>query len=273
MKPHSIVYVHSGSIGDIFYSLPFCVEFARACGQEHFDFIIKSNTPFEFNPQGHPSGSVLINNHLAQFTLPLLQAQSYIQNVHIIEHEHFDMAQWQQSHDKVLILDEFRRLPLNFRANYIPNYYYALSNVILPKNFHQPIIQAPKDNRAEGKIVLFRSHRYRNELCDYQGLSNFASKMLFIGLSNEHQDFEERFFTCPFLPVKDALEAASLMQAAAINIGNQTGLFSIAEMMKVPRLLEQSQLVPNVLTLGGLGQEFISTQHLSRLTQSHIKYE
>lgn len=58
-----------------------------------------------------------------------------------------------------------------------------------------------------------------------------------------------------------ALELAGLMNSARLVIGNQCGLFAVAEQLKVPRWLESCQLMrqgeaiaygcPNVLPLGG----------------------
>ena len=167
----------------------------------------------------------------------------------------------EQVPDGAIDLSNFRNLPLFHSAGDVRYYYYAMSPNALPKDFSSAVLTAPRDERAEGKIVIVRSARYQDPLVNYRGLKEFADSMLFIGLPEEYDAFCGSEFEVKYQPVGNAREVAGLMNSARLVIGNQCGLFAIAEQLKVPRWLESCQIMrqgegmvygcPNVLPLGG----------------------
>lgn len=245
-----IVFNHSGNIGDVLYSLNFAREFAAANGEGRFGINLQKDVSLELQ-QDHPCGKLLMNDAACEFLRPLLEFQPYIVKVSVSN------APPEGSVD----LSLFRKLPLYHSAGDVRYYYYALTSSPLPKDFTTPMLTAPRDARAEGKIVIFRSLRYRNTLVNYKGLTDLADQMLFVGLPEEHEDFCRTEFQVTYQPVGNALELAGLMNSARLVIGNQCGLFAIAEQLKVPRWLESCQLMrqgegmvygcPNVLPMGG----------------------
>ena len=100
-------------------------------------------------------------------------------------------------------------------------------------------------------IVMFRSARYRRKGMNYMPLRKYAEKIVFLGLEEEWRNFCSLFFDVRFRKIADFYEAAAMMKRARFVIGNQTGLFSLAEGMKVPRILETSFECPNVVMMGG----------------------
>lgn len=245
-----IVFNHSGNIGDVLYSLNFAREFAAANGEGRFGINLQKDVPLELQ-HDHPCGKLLMDDAACGFLRPLLEFQPYVVDVSVSA----------TPPEGCIDLSLFRRLPLYHSAGDVRYYYYALTASPLPKDLSSPMLTAPRDARAEGKIVIFRSLRYRNPLVNYKGLKDLADKMLFVGLPEEHDDFCRTQFPVAYQPVGDALELAGLFNSATSVIGNQCGLFAVAEQLKVPRWLESCQLMrqgestvfgcPNVLPMGG----------------------
>jgi len=245
-----MIFNHSGNIGDVLYSLNFAREFAAANGEGSFAVNLQPGVESAIQ-KNHPCGSVLMDDAACEFLRPLLEAQPYIAQVTVSG----------KVPDGAIDLSQFRNLPLFHAAGDVRYYYYAMSPNALPKDFLAPVLTAPRDGSADGKIVVVRSARYRNPLVNYRGLKEFATSMLFVGLQEEHEDFCRNEFDVPYRPVANALEVAGLMAAARLVIGNQCGTFAVAEQLKVPRWLESCQIMrqgegmaygcPNVLPLGG----------------------
>lgn len=245
-----IVFNHSGNIGDVLYSLNFAREFAAANGEGRFCMNLQKDVPLELQ-HDHPCGKLLMNDAACEFLRPLLEFQPYVVQVSVSA----------TPPEGSIDLSQFRNLPLYHSAGDVRYYYYMLTSSALPKDFAMPMLTAPRDARSEGKIVIFRSLRYRNPLVNYKGLEGLADKMLFVGLPEEHDDFCRTQFSVAHQPVGDALELAGLLNSAKLVIGNQCGLFAVAEQLKVPRWLESCQLMqqgegmvygcPNVLPMGG----------------------
>lgn len=245
-----MLFNHSGSLGDVLYSLNFAREHARARGEAQFDIHLQTDVPSD-SPQLHPSGKWRMSEPLARWLAPLLEAQPYISRVTVSPK--FPRGSFN--------LDEFRNVPLFMSAGDIRYYYYTLALRPLPKDLASPMIVADPDERTRGKIVIFRTARYHNPLINYAELFSLADDMVFLGLPEEHAAFCREAFPVEYLPTPDALAAARLIAGADMIIGNQTVLFAIAEQLKVPRLLESAQIMitngmlswgcPNVLPLGG----------------------
>ena len=259
-----MIFNHSGNIGDVLYSLNFAREFAAANGEGRFGMNLQKDMPLEFQ-HDHPCGKLLMDAAACEFLRPLLEFQPYIVNVSVSATPPEDGID----------LSLFRKLPLYHSAGDVRYYYYSLISSSLPKDFTSPMLTAPHDARAEGRIVIFRSLRYRNPLVNYKNLKGLADQMLFVGLPDEYDDFCRTQFPVAYQPVGDALELAGLINSAKLTIGNQCGLFAVAEQLKVPRWLESCQLMrqgestvfgcPNVLPLGGSCRILIQSPNADEL--------
>lgn len=260
-----IVFNHSGHIGDVLYSLNFAREFAAANGESRFCMNLQKGVPQAFQPD-HPCGGLLLDDAACEFIRPLLEFQPYIVKVTVSN----------TPPEGSIDLSQFRNLPLYHSAGEGRYYYYSLTSLPLPKNFVTPILTAPHDARSEGKILICRTMRYRNPLVNYKNLKGLADRMLFVGLPKEHDDFCQAEFPVAYQPVGDALELAGLLNSAKLVIGNQSGLFAIAEQLKVPRCLESCQLMrqgdavvygcPVVLPFGGRCRILIQPPKMEDMT-------
>ena len=95
-----------------------------------------------------------------------------------------------------------------------------------------------KNHHSEGnKIVIMRSPRYRNQYINYQFLKE-TKNIVCIGLESEYQDLKKDIPSLEFYECKDFLEMAEIIKSSKFFIGNLCFAYSVAESLKVPRLLE-----------------------------------
>ena len=86
-------------------------------------------------------------------------------------------------------------------------------------------------------------------------LKKYAN-IYFVGTEDEYKEMKQQINHLQYLPVKNFLELASYIAGAKLFIGNQSFPFSLAEAMKVNRLLEMYYLAPNVNVYGTKGFDF-----------------
>ena len=200
---------------------------------------------------------------------PLLLSQPYISKVDSLEacfpeeyrswceafkeFSDFDhAARWYMEHPSRLVdLDKHHVMPVGlpygsiFRWNF---YIYPDMTCDLSKPW---ISVEPNDTIPEGTIVINRTERSRNESIKYSFLKEYQDRLLFVGLEREHKAFcEEWDLQIPLFEAKDFLELATVIRSASFFIGNQSLCFSLAEAMKVPRILEIARHLPNVIPTG-----------------------
>ena len=215
----NITFIHSGNIGDILFSLYFCKELSNALGLEKFNFHINT---------GDGSNILQLTDNAAKFLLPLLETQPFINEVSFGLKEKISNP---------FDLDQFRKLPLNPCAGQIQNWYYHLSSRHLPREFWKPILQTEADDRFKDKVILISTPRYQNPFVDLNVLERSKDKLVFAGLPEEHTEFQKRYFQLEYFRASSMLEIARCMAGAKGVIGNQSGLYTIAECLKVPRIL------------------------------------
>ncbi|MBE6363637.1 MAG: hypothetical protein E7054_08295 [Lentisphaerae bacterium] len=255
----NITFIHSGNIGDILFSLYFCKELSHALGLEKFNFHIRT---------GDGSNVLQLTAGAAEFLLPLLKVQPFIDNV--------TFGETTENISNRFDLDQFRELPLNPCAGQIQNWYYHLSSRHLPREFWKPVLEVKPDDRFKDKIILISTPRYQNPFVDLKALERFKERFVFAGLPEEHSMFQKRYFQLEYFPASTMLEIACCMAGAAGVIGNQSGLYTIAECLKVPRILIAPAFVMNNGRLergphnnqvqGGWGEDVSTTSRLTAMT-------
>jgi hypothetical protein len=110
---------------------------------------------------------------------------------------------------------------------------------------------------SHGKILINRTSRYQNGWINYYFLEKYKDHLMFTGLPDEHRQFQKDWqFELPLLEVKDFYELAVALYNCKFFIGNQSMCFSLAEAMKVPRLLEVCDFAPNVIPIGENAYDF-----------------
>jgi len=230
-----VIFTHGGGIGDILFSLYFCKELSEFCGKSAIHYHILTNTYDPKSRTGYNSG---VSRSVADFLQPLLASQPYITQV-ICD---------APPAGNVVELNDFRKLKINFYSGDIRNWYYNLTQHHLPREFWKPVIFAEPDFTYRGKVIICLTPRYRNVNIDCRKLEPFRKYLIFAGIQPEYEDFKKEFFEIPFLKCENMLQLAQYMAGAKGFIGNQSGIYSLAECMKLPRIL----LAPDFVDLNGV---------------------
>jgi hypothetical protein len=119
------------------------------------------------------------------------------------------------------------------------------------------------DVRAEGKILINRTERYNNVLISYNFLKKYENKVMLVGLPNEHEVFcKQNKLDIPRLEVADYLEIAMALKSCKVYIGGQSSIFQVAESLKIPRILEVCNSIPNVIGSGPGFYDFLTQRNL-----------
>lgn len=231
-----ILFNHTGNLGDLLYSFYFISEL-KEYAHEKIWLHLQTNVEFKY-AQKHPNGSVGFTKTNVESFLPLLKKQILFDKI--------TYGDEIPKHDKIIDLSLIRKMPINFQAGNIVQWYYNLCNVHLSQIFSKPLLFVEPDFSLKDKIILMKTTRYENEFLDYKVLKKYDKNLIFIGMKNEHEEFNQRFFKVEYFKVDDALHFAKLLQGAKGIISNANGFYAIAELMKVPRIL----MTPEYMKLG-----------------------
>jgi hypothetical protein len=229
-----LTFKHSGTAGDIIYSLPTIKALSHGRPVKLFLNPYRPDSHIE-----NPLGKLGLNVGMARLLIPLLEHQPWLASVQIYNGEPVDYD-----------LDLFRKIPsIRTGQGSIAHWYFWMLPV--SADLSKAWLEAGDPPLAPSrKIVVARSPRYRNLNLDYAFLSKFG-EIDFIGTPAE---FEEMKLVLPELrhvECKDFLEVARVIQAAHCFIGNQSFPFALAEALKVPRILEVCPRMPDVIPTGG----------------------
>ncbi len=262
-----IIFNHAGGIGDILYSLYFITEYINF-NQKHVQLNLSFNlnlqcnlqTPKLYNKQFDDNTFLSVSS--ANFIKPLVESTKIFNNVYIDKYNDLKL-----NNNEIIVqnLNNFRKIPINFGCSDIRSWYYNMFNEHLPQEFEKPVlININKNLHYNNKIVIIYTPRYQNMIFNpiiYKMLNNYKEHLIFLGTEAEHNEFKEKYFDIEYVKVKDALDAAEIINGSIGLIGNASGLFAIAECLKCPRILLNSdyvlinhKLIPgigNVHSIGG----------------------
>lgn len=246
-------FKHSGNSGDIIYALPTIYSLAHGA-KAHLHLHI--NQPGSYGKKPHPLGNVMLNRKMAQMLQPLLLAQKEIHSCSIYDGTSpvdFD-------------LDTIRRYPILMSRGNIARWYFYVFAV--NADLSKPWLTVSPDTSFNDRIVVARSQRYRGPGIDYSFLKKY--KTVFIGVEQEWKEMKEMLPDIELVPVKNFMEMAQIIAGSKLFIGNQSFPFSIAEGLKVKRLLEVYFLAPNVNVEGSNGYDFCFQPQFEKLVQKLV---
>ena len=106
-----------------------------------------------------------------------------------------------------------------------------------PINIEEKFLDVENLDNFKDKITILRSPRYRNQYINYNFLSDFKN-LVCIGLESEYLDLKKEVKNLEFYNCKNFLEMAQIINSSKFFIGNLCFAYSVAEGLKVPRLLE-----------------------------------
>jgi len=239
----NISFKHSGNVGDIIYSLPAVRSLLRNKGIEKADYYIQLNVPMGYSGP-HPLGNVLMNEKFFQMLKPLLKSQSFIDKVEIFENQKIDVD-----------LDTFRKVPINPFTYCIPRWYFLF---IVGTNWDLslPWLEVEKDDRYKDKILVSRNPRLQSQYISYKFMEDYASEIVFVGVEEEFKDFKSVCSKCnEFYQASNFLELAKVLKGSRFVVANQGLIYTIAESIKIPRLLESNNKAANNIPIGPNGYD------------------
>ncbi len=225
---------HSGNAGDVIYALPAVRELGCAAGAV---LKLELDVPLRDKSIRHPLGAVQLNRKMYDMLAPLLSAQSYIRRLEV--HERGSAVDYD--------LDSFRDAPLLIDRLGISRWYFYMFG--LAADLSRPWLTVEPDRTYAGCIVVARSFRYRN-LALSHGFLEGRGDVVFVGLRDEYEDFKRQVPSARWVEVRDFLELARIVAGARLFIGNQSFPYSLAEGLKVRRVLELDPGMPNVVPAG-----------------------
>jgi hypothetical protein len=206
--------------------------------------------------QNHPSGKVYLDKRIVNLLLPLLRNQTFLSSANIYNEEKIDIN-----------LDLFRSIPINIRFHSIRWYSHLTGTRI---NMEHPYLSAKSHNLIKNKIIVVRSPRYRNAYINYKFLKN-TKNLLCVGLKSEFENLKNEIHNLEFYDCKDFLEMAEIIKGSKFFIGNECFAYSIAEGLKIPRLLEASPDFPVVFPAGSNGYDFYHQNHFEKFFNNFNK--
>lgn len=256
MNTNTLQIKHSGLMGDLIYSIPSILELMKKFKLEGVNIYIPNNKPSSENSSiKHIGGSLMFNHAMFDFIEPLLKEQEFIKEVFFVKEEEIP--------NNCVDFDIIRYGLINTGAGSIPSYYSKAFGLVIDHS--KPWLHLnSKMKESPYKIIIGRSTRYINKSINYSLLSKLEYDLGFIGTEQEYKIFTKEFdcLRIKYLELQDARTAAHYISQSDLYIGNQSFLFSIAESMKVNRLIESFEPVPNVIPTGGKCGQFITTKGL-----------
>lgn len=215
-------FKHSGSIGDVIYSLPA----VKALG----------GGEIRLDVNGKAWWKHLFGDPVAQLA-PLLEAQPYITGVTAWDGKPVDYdldlfreCFWHPHLPKILTLADLHTMSVGLPAQLKDEKWLTIE---------------PSDYRPA--CVIHRSARYHSPFFNWRMFVEDHPGSVFTGLAKEHEDFEARFGKIEHVPTANLLELARLIAGADMFAGNQSSPYSIAEGLKKKAVLEASPEVPNCM--------------------------
>lgn len=212
----------SGDLGDFVVSL----SMAKQLGMRHVNIVNHHSLRSIFTERAHL---------VAQLT----EAQPYIEKVTVAgrkEDPQVDVTGMRRFHQRDRTLLEMQRKEVMMQTEQW-----------MPYN-SDPWLTASPHSYSPGRIIIARSERYRNERFPWKAIrDHFNDRLLFVGLPNEHKDFEKRFGWVEFYRSKDLYEVAQLIQGSDMFIGNQSSPNAVAQGLGKTSVLEVSDFVADCI--------------------------
>lgn len=234
-------YRHSGTLGDLIYSL----HLVKKLGGGEFQIALQ-NIENCVSKYGYRPEDVDVQ-HKGRFTeqdikwlTPLLERQKYIQNV----------STWKQGDAEPNVdLDQYRSvLYRTFEGNILQAYHLAFGVPFTKDDTQTPWLEA--DPKIIKPIVITRSARYRPANGEQGWRDIIATGMLenncvFVGTPSEHADFIKIFnIDVEYYQASDFLDLANVIAGAELVVCNQGFTYSLAIGLGKSTILEINKIVP-----------------------------
>ncbi|MVN21292.1 hypothetical protein [Mucilaginibacter arboris] len=249
--------IHSGNAGDIIYALPTIKKIFELTGVP-INFYLRLNQPLIMSGyNSHPMGNVRLNQSMAAMLYPILNLQNYLHKCETYQNQ------------KIHIDLDFFRSKIISQTNSNLARWYSYVTGITPELW-KSWLNTESDFSYADKIILARSERYCNSTIDYSFLKNY-NNVLFVGVKSEYETMKKIVPNLQWIQVKDFLELTRIIAGCKFFIGNQSFPYSIAEGLKVPRILEAYYHISNVIPEGKNAYDFYFQNHFESLVNQLSK--
>lgn len=248
-----ISYKTSSPAGDLISLLPSIRQIYRLTGKKAIIFqalnivgqgIQGIDQPFK-NTNGE---SIMMGNEMFEMMKPLLLAQEYIHGYVEYKGEKVDYDMDEMR------LKTFTNQPLGSLNRWSFYVFPEMACDLSEQYVHDAGFNTPNDY-SKYVICNFTS-RYRNNWINYFFLKEYEDRILFAGLPQEHDDFCKKWdIHIRPLIVDDFFQLTGVLNSCKFFMGNASMCYQIAEGLKIPRLLETYQLMPNVIPFGKNGYD------------------
>lgn len=223
-------FKHSGARGDIIYSLPTIKALLKANNCESANLYISTDE------SGVYVGKPMSLDDISDMA-ELLVTQEYIKNVYHYNGQKIDFD-----------LDDFRKI-INGEETKDSDGHLASIHLVsfdVDYDLSLPWIDNTNfDKVSLAEIAICRSSRY-HDFFPWDVLSEYLDKCIFIGYEEEHEAFvKETGMPVKYHKPSSIMNIAEIISGAKLFIGNQSFPYSIAEAMKIPRVLEVCSNCPN----------------------------
>ena len=221
-------YKHSGTLGDLVYSLPIVSYTGGGKFYLHLnqiDWIGKHY--YGADPSPFHQGRMTLKDY--EFMKSFMLAQPYIESF-----EPLDTKKHEITHN----LDRFRAPFVGHPGNYVDLYanVFNITDAAIHEQLRTtPWLTAPAPVAPEGiSVIVNRTGRWvpgqRNPRYDEWKADGLDQEALFVGLKNEYEDFVKLsgWENCKYQPTKTLLEVANLIKGVNAFIGNQSVALSLA---------------------------------------------
>lgn len=246
-------YSHTGNAGDVIYALPVIKQLSSLIDKPH-QLLLKVNEPMRLS-MGlvHPLNNVMLNEQSVKLLSPLLESQHYISKCDLYTNQHIDIN-----------LSLFRKSGIFLDRGNIARWNFYTTGVTA--NLSEQWLFVEPDLSYHDTIVIARSQRYQNPIINYSFLSKYK-KVVFLGVKEEFKALKKNVPTLKHVEIEDFLEMSRIIAGCKLFIGNQSFPYSLAEGLKVPRILETYYSSPNVIPEGKNGHDFYFQKHFEFLVE------
>ena len=249
LEQKEISFLHSGHLGDVINALPVIKEISI---NSKCNLFLQTDKKLEEDALGYKykGDKIYMTDRMVNMVLPLLKKQDYLNSVEIFNNQKIDID-----------LDLFRKIPMNFNLDEV-RWYFHLTGVHV--DLSKQYLFADEHKTIKNKIVIMRSTRRKNNFINYRFLNKY-NDVFFLGLKEEFNDLKIDIPKLEFYDCENFLEAAEIIKSSKFFIGNSSFGFTIAEGLKVPRIMESYPDFPVIYPNGGYGYDIYFQIHFEKI--------
>ena len=236
-------YKHSGTMGDLIYSLPVVKHFGGGEFYLHLNQVDWIGQHY-YNSTPAPFHRGRMTQEDYEFMKTFMEAQDYIS-----QFETLDPSRTEITHN----LDRFRPAFVHHPGNYVDIYCqtFGLLDTRLQQELrNQPWLTVPEPRPIKDRpYVINRTARWlptdTKDTWDHWRLEGVEQQSVFVGLPQEYDEFRQfSGWDIPHEPTPSLLDMAQVIAGAAQFVGNQSVALSLAIGLGVDWVCEARKDLP-----------------------------